>query len=174
MAEQRKGRMLLTSRYNGNRCPGFVCDWDTTLSQRSYGTLVCFGWLCLLLVDSSWAKEGVNAWVASSCVQSSCHFRSISHAAWPSHAFTSSLTTATTRRSRPSRPNTALPLQSGPSGSPTHRAVASSSHCQHMEPKGIQARSGLPGSRLLSRGRIDHSHDCRAMFFKLQFLARQG
>ena len=74
------------------------------------------------------------------------------HASWPSHAFTSSLTTASTRRSRPSRPNTALPLQSGPSGSPSHRAVASSSHCQHMEPKGIQVRSRLPGSRLLSRG----------------------
>ena len=55
---------------------------------------------------------------------------------------TSLLTTATTRRSRPSRANTALPLQSGPPSSPTlGRGVASSSHCQPMGPKELQARS---------------------------------
>ena len=48
MSEQSKSRMLLPSRQHRNCGPGPAYYWDTTLSQRSFGTLACSGWVCLL------------------------------------------------------------------------------------------------------------------------------
>ena len=70
MAEPSKVRMFLPSRCRQELLSRTCHDWDTTLSQRSCGTLACFGWLCLLPMVSHWAKKVVNVQVANSCVYS--------------------------------------------------------------------------------------------------------
>ena len=96
---------------------------------------VCWPWFHLA------QKEVVSVQVGSSRVWI-CWLCSFDFpAAWPSHVCTSSSTTATTRRSRPSRADTALLPQSGlkqPDPWQTCRFFATGSP---LGPKGLLARS---------------------------------
>ena len=79
-----------------------------------------------------------------------------------------SLTTATTRRSRPSRVNTVLLLQVGPSSSTTlGRAVASSSHYQHTgpiaNPPKMRSSQQRSHQNTIRNDQKDHRADPRAI-----------
>ena len=139
-AEQSKGRMLLPQELLSRTC---VRLGHNPLAEvvRDFGLLR----LAVFVAQGFFLGQGgcVIVLVASPRVQS--YWLPLSFdflTAWPSHVCTSSLTTATTRQSHPSRSNTALPLHCGPSSSPNFgRAVASSTHCQPTEPKRLKARS---------------------------------
>ena len=113
-----------------------LCDWDTTLLQRAFGTLACLGWLCLSPMASYWAKEVVNVQVGSPCVKSVwLPFSFGPPAAWPSHVCTSSFRV----RAEPTQPcSYNLGRRAGPPMAELSPPRATSSPCG---PKELQARS---------------------------------